>query len=76
MRKKQSLPKMKRSIGKWVAGTVGLIVAAAFTLMMIAGLFFSQMAAYNDYLACNPRTGISRIEWFLGVRPVENDCWR
>lgn len=67
---------MKRSIGKWVAGTVGLIVAAAFTLLMVAGLFFSQMATYNDYLACNPRTGISRIEWFLGVRPVENDCWR
>jgi hypothetical protein len=67
---------MKRSVGKWVSSTVGLIVAAAFTLLMVVGLFFSQMATYNDYIACNPSTGISRIEWFLGVRPVENDRWR
>jgi len=71
---------IKRSIGKRVAGAFALILAGAVFLMMIAGVlylsFLSQMASYNDYLACNPRTGIGRIEWFVGVRPVENECWR
>jgi hypothetical protein len=67
---------IKRSIGKRVAAA---IVAGTVMLMMIGVLylsFLSQMAGYNGYLACNPRTGISRIEWFVGIRPVENECWR
>src|SRR5689334_10535000 len=63
--------KMKHRIGNWIAG--------AFALMMVAGVlylsFSYQVAGYDDYLACNPRTGISRLEWLFGVRPLE-DCRR
>jgi hypothetical protein len=63
------MSQMKRRIGNGVAG--------AFALMMLAGMlylsFLYQMAGYDDYRACNPGTGIGRIEWLLGVRPVD-DC--
>jgi hypothetical protein len=62
---------MKRRIGNWVAG--------AFALTMVAGVlylsFLYQMAGYDDYFACNPGTAISRVEWLLGFRPLE-DCRR
>jgi len=56
--------KMKHSIGNWVAG----MFAGALVLMVAAGGLYlsvsSQMAAYDDYLACNPRTGLSRLDGF------------
>jgi hypothetical protein len=71
---KLTVQKIKRSAGKWVAAALG----AAFLLtMMTAFLYLSfrfQMAGYDDYVACNPNSGIGRIEWFIGVRPVEDSC--
>jgi hypothetical protein len=55
------------------------VVGGAFVLMMIVGVlylsFLYQMAGYNDYTACNPGTGINRIEWLFGIRPAD-DCRR
>ena len=66
-------PAGKHRIGNWVAG----VFAGALVLMVAAGGLYlsvsSQMAAYDDYLVCNPRTGLSRLEWLLGYRPFE-DC--
>ena len=66
-------PAGKHRIGNWVAG----VFAGALVLMVAAGGLYlsisSQMAAYDDYLACNPGTGLSRLEWLLGYRPFE-DC--
>jgi hypothetical protein len=62
---------MRRRIGNWVTGAV----AGAFLSMVAAGVlylnFSAAMASYDAHLACNPGTGISRLEWLLGVRAFE-----
>jgi len=44
---------------------------------MMAGVLYPsfsyQMAGYHNYVACNPGTAISRVEWLLGAHPLE-DC--
>ena len=66
---------MMYRIKNWMAAAV----AITFALVMFAGImymeFMSNMNGYNDYVYCNSGTGITRIEWFLGFRPTENDCW-
>lgn len=62
---------MKYSIGDSLAGGF-----ASMVIVTEAYLSFSfQMVSYNDYVACNPATGISRLEWLFGARPFE-DCRR
>jgi hypothetical protein len=74
IRQGHGMSKMHR-IKIWIAGAVVI----TFVLVMFAGVlylnFMSNLADYNEYVACNSGTGITRIEWFLGVRPTENDCW-
>ena len=67
--------KMKHKIRNLVAG---VIVGAGALIVVAGGLYLNisfQMAAYDDYAACNPGTAISRAEWLLGFRPLE-DCRR
>jgi hypothetical protein len=62
-------PAGKHRVGNWIVG--------AFALMMMAGVLYPsfsyQMAGYHNYVACNPGTAISRVEWLLGAHPLE-DC--
>jgi hypothetical protein len=64
---------MKRGVGDWIAGAIALMVILGVLYLV----FWFQMAGYNDYLSCNPRTGISRIEGFwVSARPriVDAKC--
>jgi hypothetical protein len=66
---------MMRRIKNWVASAV-VVTVVVMTLVGVLYLnFMSNMAGYKDYVACNAGTGITRVEWFLGVRPTENECW-
>jgi hypothetical protein len=66
---------MMRRIKNWIAGAVVITFALMIVVVVLYVSFMSNMAGYKDYVACNSGTGITRIEWFLGVRPTENDCW-
>jgi hypothetical protein len=65
----------RRSLQDWIA----LTIARGLTLAVIAGLvyvtYIVEMTSYKDFLRCNPKSSITRIEWVLGFRPVE-DCRR
>jgi hypothetical protein len=70
---------MTNSIKKRVADTVsmiamGAVVVVLFVLVMYLSLLW-QMAGYKEYTTCNPGSNISRIEWFMGIRPTKNSCW-
>jgi hypothetical protein len=66
---------MMRRVKHWISGAVVVTFAGTMFVVVLYVSFMSNVAGYNDYVACNPGTGITRIEWFLGVRPTENDCW-
>jgi hypothetical protein len=53
-----------------------LISALVISLFLGIGYlyFLYQMAGYDAFFACNPRTGIGRIQWLLGIRPVDTYC--
>lgn len=70
-----TVPKMMRRVKHWISGAVVVTFAGTMFVVVLYVSFMSNVAGYNDYVACNPGTGITRIEWFLGVRPTENDCW-
>jgi hypothetical protein len=67
---------MMRRIKHWVASALLFMMIGVISVAMLYLMVMSNFAGYNDYVACNPSSGISRIEWFLGIRPVENECWR
>ena len=64
-----------RKIKNWIAGALVITLALMMVAVVIYLNFMSNTAGYNGYAACNSGTGITRIEWLLGVRPTENDCW-
>jgi len=59
----------------WAVGAVVFTFALMMFVVVLYLSFMPNMAGYNDYVAYNSGTGITRIEWLLGVRPTENDCW-
>jgi hypothetical protein len=62
-------------IKNWIASAVLFTFVLMAFVVVLYLMLMSNMAGYDDYRTCNPETGITRIEWFLGVRPTENDCW-
>ncbi len=70
---------MKHSTITRVARALVITAMGVITVAVCVGFLYLsyswQMASYNVYVTCNPKSGISRIEWFLGFRPAENDCW-
>ena len=75
----QTMPTMIIRLSRLIGTVIAVIVGGAVALTIFAGLaylsFSSQMAGYNGYIACNPGSAITRIEWFFGVRPTQNSCW-
>jgi hypothetical protein len=69
------VPKIMSRIRTWVASAVLFTLLAMIFVVVLYVMLMSNMAGYNDYRTCNPGTGITRLEWFLGMRPTENDCW-
>ena len=69
---------MQRII-KRVAGAFSIMAMGVTIVALCAGpLYLSyswQMSGYKQYVICNPGSGITRVEWFFGIRPAENDCW-
>ena len=67
--------KIQRGIGNLALG----VFVGAIGLVVLAGVLYfnvlSPMADYDAYVGCNPGTAISRLEWLLGARPLE-DCRR
>jgi hypothetical protein len=65
----------KRTLADWVA----LTIARGLSLAVVGGLVYLtyviEMAGYNDFLRCNPKSTLTRFEWVLGSRPAE-DCRR
>ena len=66
---------MKHSIITRVAGALvimamGVTIVSVCAVILYLSYYSWQMASYNEYVTCNPKSGISRIEWFLGVRPA------
>jgi hypothetical protein len=65
----------KRSMADWVA----LTIARGLSLAVVGGLVYTtyvvEMAGYNDFLRCNPKSTMTKIEWVLGFRPVEDCRW-
>jgi hypothetical protein len=65
----------KRSIGDWIALTIarGLSFAVASGLVYVT--YIVEMTGFDDFHKCNKTSTITRLEWVLGSRPVE-DCRR
>lgn len=65
----------KRSIADWIA----LTMARGLSLAVVGGLVYVtyvvEMTGYQDFLRCNPKSTITRLEWVLGLRPAE-ECRR
>ena len=50
------------------------IIAALMVAGVLCAIYWWNITAYNSAMACNPNSGISRIEWFFGVRPAQDEC--
>jgi hypothetical protein len=71
---------MTNSIKKRIADTFPLIAMGAMIFVIFVGIVYlsvsRQIEDYNKFITCNPRSNLSRIEWFLGFRPYQkNECW-
>jgi hypothetical protein len=63
---------MKQIIGNWIIFSL----FCAFGACVFYFMYIVQMADYDAFLSCNPQTGINRMEWVFGFRPVDNSCIR
>lgn len=70
---------MKHDLKNRVKGSIQTLLGAAVVALAVAGWIYLsyswQMVSYNAYTACNPNSGINRIEWYFGVRPASGECW-
>ena len=65
----------KRTLQDWIA----LTIARGLSFAVVGGLvyvtYIVETTSYDDYRKCNKNSTITRLEWVLGFRPVE-DCQR
>ena len=65
----------RRSLQDWIA----LTIARGLSIAVVGGLVYVtyvvEMTSFDDFRKCNKSSTITRLEWVLGFRPVE-DCRR
>ena len=70
---------MPQRIIKWVVDAFLTLVMGVTIVTLCAGAWYLsyswQMSGYEQYVTCNPGSAITRVQWFLGIRPFPNDCW-
>jgi hypothetical protein len=71
---------MTESIQKRFANALSMIVGGTIIVLLFAAVIYVglgwQLAGYDRYAKCSPQGRISRIEWFFGARPLNENCWR
>ena len=71
---------MTRTTQKRFSSVLLVIVGGAIVVFLFSGVIYEsfswQMTGYDKYAKCNRGGRISRIEWFLGARPLSEICWR
>lgn len=65
----------RRTLQDWIA----LTIARGLSFAVVGGLvyvtYIVEMTGFDDFRKCNKTSTITRLEWVLGFRPVE-DCRR
>ena len=63
----------KRPLEDWIA----LTIARGLSLAIISGLIYAiytvEMTSFDEYRKCNKNSTVTRFEWVLGFRPMD-DC--
>jgi len=61
----------KRTLADWIA----LTIARGLSFAIIGGLvyvtYIVEMTSYDDFRKCNKSSTVTRLEWVLGSRPVD-----
>jgi hypothetical protein len=67
----------QQPLAKRVLSTAGMTLAGAFVLCMTAGVLYAawsyQTWQYEWATSCQPNHGLSKAEWLIGIRPLD-DC--
>ena len=61
----------KRTLADWIA----LTIARGLSFAVVGGLvyltYIVEMTSFDDFRKCNKSSTVTRLEWVLGVRPVD-----
>jgi hypothetical protein len=57
------------------ATAITIVVFAVVGAVVLFVAYEWNMAGYDTYRRYRPSGGIGRVEWFLGVRPADNE-WK
>ena len=72
---RRSAARPKRSFQDWIS----LTIARGLSFAVVGGLVYVtyvvDMTSFDDFRKCDKNSTITRLEWALGFRPVE-DCRR
>jgi hypothetical protein len=65
----------RRSLQDWIALTIARGLSFAVVGSLVYVTYVVEMTGFEDFRKCNKSSTITRLEWVLGFRPVE-DCRR
>jgi hypothetical protein len=60
-----------RTLQDWIALTIARALSFAIVGALVYITYIVEMTSYDDFRKCNKSSTVTRLEWVLGSRPVD-----